>query len=115
MTETYGRVVVQATPEILQAFTVHRDTGLEQLVEYSGADSSINDDCDVFYSALEIKDDCGCFEFEDLYWSKTVERLSATGENIGLFLHSWSEYGSHFFLAQNPAGMFFSFFCWRTG
>jgi len=110
MAEIYGRVVVQATPEILHAFTIHRDKGLEQLVEYSGADSAINDECDVFFEALEIKGDSGCFEFNDLYWSQTVERLAAIGQNVGLYLHSWSEYGSHFFLAQNPDGESFSFF-----
>lgn len=109
MAETYGRVVVQATPEILQAFTIHRDKGLEQLVEFSGADCAINDECDVFFETLEIKGDSGCFEFENMYWSQTVERLAATGHNIGLYLHSWSEYGSHFFLAQNPEGENFSF------
>ena len=110
MAETYGRVVVQATPEILLAFTDHRDKGLEQLVAYSGADSAINDQCDVFFEKLDIEGDCGCFEFDNLYWSQTVERLAATGKNIGLYLHSWSEYGSQFFLAQNPQGESFSFF-----
>jgi len=102
--------VVQATPEILRAFSAHHDKGLEQLVEYSGADSAINDECDVFFEELITKGDCGCFEFDGLYWSKTVERLAATGRNIGLYLHSWSEYGSQFFLAKNPSGEFFSFF-----
>lgn len=110
MAETYGRVVVQATPEILHAFTLHRDKGLEQLVAYSGADNAINDDCDVFFEELKIKGDCGCFEFDGLYWSKTVERLAVTGKNIGLYLHSWSEYGSQFFLAQSPNGECFSFY-----
>ncbi len=110
MAETYGRVVVQATPEILQAFTVHRDKGLEQLVAYSGADGTINDECDVFFTDLEINGDSGCFEFDNLYWSQTVERLAETGQNVGLYLHSWSEYGSQFFLAKNPQGESFSFF-----
>lgn len=110
MAETYGRVVVQATSEILNAFAVHRDKGLGMLVAYSGADSSINDECDVFYKDLEIDGDSGCFEFEGLYWTQTVERLSESGKNIGLYLHAWSEYGSHFFLAQTPAGKRYSFF-----
>ncbi len=70
----------------------------------------INDDCDVFFEELDIKGDSGCFEFNDLYFSQTVERLAETGENIGLYLHSWSEYGSHYFLAKNPEGKQFSFF-----
>jgi hypothetical protein len=110
MAETCGRVVVQATPEILQAFTIHRDKGLEKLVAYSGADGAINDECDVFFAELDIKGDSGCFEFEGMYWSQTAERLAATGQNIGLYLRSMDEYGSQFFLAQNPNGERFSFF-----
>jgi len=110
MAETYGRVVVQATPAVITAFTQHRDEGLEKLVEYSSADSSINDDCDVFFEELQIKGDSGCFEFVDMYWSQTVKRLGATGKGIGLYLHAWSEYGSHYFYAKNPQGQHFSFF-----
>ena len=110
MSESYGLIVVQATHEILSAFNIHRDKGLEKLVAFSGADPAINDDCDVFFDELEIQDDAGCFVFENDYWLTTSKCLASTGKNIGLYLRIWDEYGGQYFLAQNRLGERYSFF-----
>lgn len=110
MAESSGRVVIQATEDVFQAFTDDRSLGLEKLVQFANADTSINDECDVFYETLEIKGDVAHFEFNDGYWVETAKRLVATGKNLGLYLHAWDEYGAQYFLAQNPDGEYFSYF-----
>ncbi|MCL1039013.1 hypothetical protein L2750_17930 [Shewanella submarina] len=108
--ETFGYIAVQATEAVLQAFLDHRDKGLAKLVEFSGADSGINDDCDVFFEELKIKGDLGCFYVESDYFPQTVKRLVKTSKNIGLYMHVWDEYGGQLFLAHTPGGNNFSFF-----
>lgn len=110
MSESSGRVVIQGTAEIFQTFSADRNQGLEKLVQFANADASINDECDVFYEAMEIKRDVAHFEFNDGYWVETAKRLVATGKNLGLYLHAWDEYGAQFFLAQNSDGEHFSFY-----
>lgn len=110
MPESSGMLVIQAPEQVFKSFDGDRDQGLEELVEFAKADSAINDDCDVFFETLEIKGNSACFEFDNDYWLQTTKRLASTGKNIGLYLHSWDEYGSHFFLSKNPQGKSFSFF-----
>jgi hypothetical protein len=110
MSESGGIVVIQAAEHVFQSFDRDRDEGLADLVEFAEADSSINDDCDVFFETLNIKGNSACFEFENDYWLQTTKRLAATGKNIGLYLRSLDEYGAQFFLAKNPEGESFFFF-----
>lgn len=110
MPESSGIVVIQAAEHIFKAFVKDRNQGLEELVEFAKADSAINDDCDVFFETLTIKGDSACFVFEDDYWVETVKRLISSGNNIGLYLHSWDEYGAQLFLAKNPQGDSYTFF-----
>ena len=110
MPECGGTVVIQATTEIFNAFKQDRDEGLEAFVAFTGADESINDDCDVFFQSLDVKGDNGCFEFENDYWLQTANRLASTAKNIGIYLVAGDEYGAKFYLAQNPQGQRFSFY-----
>lgn len=110
MAECGGRLVIQATEQVFNAFENDRDIGLEALVAFADADQTINDECDVFFLSVDIKGDTACFEFENNYWFETAERLVATGKNLGLYLCFGDEYGAKFYLAQNPQGECFSFF-----
>ena len=110
MAELYGCVVIEAPPSVLNEFLEHRNQGLEALVEYSKADPLINDDCDVFFETIDIRDNAVCFEFVDDYWSETAQKLAKTGTSIGIYLHSRDEYGAQFFLSKNRAGKMYSFF-----
>ncbi|MCE2572814.1 hypothetical protein [Motilimonas eburnea] len=110
MTDVYGCVVVQASAEVVASFNQHRDTGLEQLVAFAGAEQSINDDCDVFFDQLEIKGDSGLFHFSRPYWVATVKRLAKTATGIGLYLRARDEYGGEYYFAQNPQGERVAFF-----
>ena len=110
MSESGGIVAIQAPETIFKSFQRDRDEGLAELVAFAKADPAINDDCDVFFLSIEIKDDSALLEFEDDYWLHTAKRLVSTGNNIGLYLRSLDEYGGQFFVAQNPEGDSFSFF-----